>query len=310
MTLFHQLASCLPLVVAALPLPAALVMGLGGNRQSARWSGTGLLAVAMFLSWYLLGLTHQGLTWQQSFTWLPLPGSALSHSLRLGIRVDFMAAVMTSLTTTIGFLVHIYALAYLKAAHRRYAVLTGTFVSVMLAFWMADNLLGRFIGWELMGWGSYLLIGFWYQKTDATRRSTKVWLINQAGSISLLIGILLIGSELGTWNLVELSEMSSLALDHHPWLGVARFCLVAGLSTKSAQFPWFSWLSSAMKAPTPVSALIHSATLVGAGVYWLAGLGPILGPTILTGIAYLGALTALMGAYAALTQQHVKQVLA
>ena len=104
--------------------------------------------------------------------------------------------------------------------------------------------------------------------------------------------------------------MPSSALEHHPWLGVARFCLVAGLCAKSAQFPWFNWLSSAMKAPTPASALIHSATLVGAGVYWLAGLAPVLGAGMLTGLAYLGALTALMGAYAALTQQHAKQVLA
>lgn len=305
-----RLLGPLPGMILLLPLLAALAVGLGGRWRLAHWLGAGLLALAMLLSWGLLAVTYYGLTWQQSFTWLHLPGRAFSQSLRLGIRIDFLVALMVSLTTTISFLVHLYAMAYLKTARRRYGALTGAFVSAMLGFWMADSLLGRFIGWELIGWGSYLLIGFWHAKPDAARHSTKAWLINQVGSISLLIGILFLGSELGTWDLAKLATLPPLSLENHPWLGIARFCLVAGLCAKSAQWPWFNWLSSAMTAPTPASALIHSATLVGAGVYWLVGLAPVLGSVMLSGIACVGAMTALMGAYAALTQQHAKQVLA
>ena len=297
-------------MVGALPLLAALVVGLGGRQRFFQGLGTALLAGAMLLGGYLVVHAYHGTTWRLTFLWLQLPGSAWSCSLVLGIWVDFPVAVMMGLTTTIHFWVHLYAGAYLQTASRRYVVLSGAFVSVMLGFWMASNLLGRFIGWELIGVGSYLLIGFWYTQEAAAKHSTQAWLINQLGSISLLIGMLLVGSALGTLDLAELAALPPSAYQGHAWLGIARFCLVAGVCAKSAQWPWFSWLSSAMKAPTPASALIHTATLVGAGAYLLVGLAPVLGATALTGVAYVGALTALMGAYAALTQQHAKQVLA
>ena len=264
----------------------------------------------MLLGGYLLVLAYQGTTWHFSFTWLRIPGSPSSRLLLLGAFVAFPGAVMIALTTTISFWVHLYAMAYLQLASRRYVVFAGGFVSVMLGFLMADNLLGRFIGWELIGLGSYLLIGFWHQQASAARSSTKAWLINQLGSISLLIGMLLIGSELGTFDLAALAAFPQATYQRHGWLGVARCCLVAGACAKSAQWPWCSWLSSAMKAPTPASALLHTATMVGAGVYLLVDVAPVLGAATLTGVAYVGGLTALMGAYAALTQQHIKQVLA
>ena len=304
------LISYLPLVVGALPLLAAFVVGLGGRHRLFYWLGSVLLAGAMFLGWYLLVLTYHGATWHLSLTWLRIPGSALSLPLLLGIRVDFPVAVMMGLTTTINFWVYLYALAYLQAARRRYIVLAGGFVSAMLGFWMANTLLGRFIGWELIGWGSYLFIGLGYPKEAAAKHSTQAWLINQLGSISLLIGMLLIGRALGTLDLEELAALPQATYWNDDWLGVARCCLLVGVCTKSAQWPWFSWLSNAMTAPTPASALIHTATLVGAGVYLLVGLAPVLGVTVLTVVAYVGALTTLMGAYAALTQQHAKQVLA
>ena len=304
------LINYLPLVVGALPLSAAFVVGWGGRQRFFYWLGSVLLAGAMLLGWYLLVLAYHGATWHLSFTWLRISDSSLSHSLLLGVWVDFPVAVMMGLTTTISFWVHLYALTYLQAASRRYIVLAGGFVSAMLGFWMANTLLGRFIGWELIGWGSYLFIGLGYPKEAAAKYSTQAWLINQLGSISLLMGILLIGSALGTLDLEALAALPRAIYRNHDWLGVASFCLVVGVCTKSAQWPWFSWLSNAMTAPTPASALIHTATLVGAGVYLLVGLAPLLGVATLTGVAYVGALTTLMGAYAALTQQHAKQVLA
>jgi len=255
-------------------------------------------------------LTDHGSTWHTAFTWLRIPGSPLPFHLVLSWHIDFTVAVMVSLTTTINFITHLYALAYIKEACRRYMILTGGFVSAMLAFLMADNLIARFISWELIGLGSYLLVSFWHQQESAARNGTKVWLINQLGSMSLLIGILIIGSELGSFDLTELAVLPIDTYRGHGDLAMARCCLLVGVCAKSAQFPLFSWLPRAMTAPIPASALIHTATIVGAGVYLLASLAPILDIVTLTWGAYLGSLTALMGAYAAVTQQHIKQVLA
>jgi NADH-quinone oxidoreductase subunit L len=306
----HLLIGYLPLIVGVLPLLASVVAGLGRKQQPRSWLTTCLLALAMLSSGYLLVLTYHGNTWHGTFTWLHIIGSPLSCCLKLSFCVDFPVAVMISLTTTINFFTHLYALAYMQAASQRYLILTGIFVSTMIAFLVAESLIARFVGWELIGLGSYLFISFWYQQETAAKNSTKTWLINQLGSMCLLIGILIIGSELGSFDLNKLATLPKEAYCSNNWIAVARCCLVGGVLAKSAQFPWSNWLPYAMTAPTPASALIHTATMVGTGVYLLIGLAPILGITALTWVAYLGGLTAFMGAYAALTQQHVKQVLA
>jgi len=239
---------------------------------------------------------------------LRIPGSPLAFM--LSWHIDFPVAVMISLTTTISFFTHLYALVYIQATRQRYLALMGGFVSAMLAFLMAGDLIARLIGWELIGLGSYLFISFWHQEEPAARNSTKAWLINQLGSMILFIGILIIGSELGSFDLTKLATLSKEAYRGNGWIAVARYCLLGGVLTKAAQFPWSSWLPLAMTAPTPASALIHTTTMVGAGVYLLIGLVPILDVATLTWAAYLGSLTAFMGAYSALTQQHIKQVLA
>jgi NADH-quinone oxidoreductase subunit L len=306
----HLLIGYLPLIVVVLPLLAAVVAGLDRKRQPRFWLPTGLLALAMLLGAYLLVLAYYGATWCSSFTWLHIIGSPLSCCLKLSFCVDFPAAVMISLTTTINFFTHLYALAYMQAARQRYVVLAGSFVSVMLAFLAAENLIACFVGWELISLGSYLFVSFWCQQDAPAKNSTKTWLINQLGGISLLIGILIIGSELGSFDLNTLAMLPKETYRGNNWIAVARCCLVGGVLSKSAQFPWSNWLPCAMTAPTPASALIHTATMVGAGVYLLIGLAPILGTTALTWVAYLGGGTAFMGACTALTQQHVKQVLA
>lgn len=309
--LAHLLIGYLPLVIGALPLLAAVVVGLDYKQRLGYWLATWLLALAMLLGGYLLVLTYHGTTWHGFFTWLRIPGNPLPFCLMLSFCVDFPVAVMVSLTTTISFITHFYALSYMQVARRRYCVLTSGFVSAMLGFLMAENLMARFIGWEVVGLGSYLLVSFWHQQETASRSGTKVWLINQLGSVSLLIGILILVSELGSFDLDELALLSKdVSHDNKGWLVVAKYCLVGGVCVKSAQFPWFSWLPSAMTAPTPASALIHTATMVGAGMHLLIGLTPILGMEPLTLVTYLGSFTAFMGAYAALTQQHMKQVLA
>lgn len=312
MTVFQYLVdllvSYLPLIVGALPLMSAMVVELGHKRRPWYWIDTWLLALAMLLSGYLLVLTCQGTTWHRALTWFHIPGSNLT--LVLSWHTDFTVSVMVSLTTIVNFFTHLYAWVYIQADRRRYSVLMGSFVSAMLSFLMAESLITRFISWELISLGSYLLISFWYQQEAAARSGTRVWLINHIGSMSLLIGILIIGSELGSFDLAELAVLSKDAHRDNNWLVVAKCCLLGGICTKSAQFPWFSWLPNAMTAPIPTSALIHSATLVGAGVYLLVSLVPILDTATLTWAAYLGSITAFMGSCAALAQRHIKQVLA
>jgi NADH-quinone oxidoreductase subunit L len=305
--LINLLVSYLPLIVVVLPLLSTVAAGLGHKQRPWYGLDTWLLALAMLLGGYLLVLTYQGILWYRAFTWLHIPGSPFA--LVLSWHMDFTVAVMVSLTTIVNFFTHLYALAYMQTDRRRYLVLVGNFVSAMLGFLMAENLIARFIGWELIGLGSYLLINFWYHQETAARSGTRVWLINHMGSMSLLIGILIVGSELGSFDLAELAALSKDTDGSNGWLVVAECCLLGGVCAKSAQFPWFSWLPNAMTAPTPASALIHSATMVGAGVYLLIGLVPILGTATLTWIAYLGSFTAFMGACAALTQRHIKRVL-
>jgi NADH-quinone oxidoreductase subunit L len=304
--LFHDL----PLIVGVLPLLAAALAGLGHQQRPCYWLATGLLACDMLLGGYLLLCTYKGNTWHGALTWLCIPDSPSPFRLMLSFFVDFPVAIMVCLTTTVGFVTHLYALAYLQAARQRYCVLTGGFLSAMLGFLMAENLIARFIGWEIIGLGSYLLISFWHQQENTARSGTKVWLINQLGSMSLLTGILMIGSQLGSFDLDELAVRSIDTSYRNGWLVVAKYCLLGGVCAKSAQLPWSSWLPSAMTAPIPASALIHTATMVGAGIYLLVGLAPVLGIEMLTFVAYLGSLTAFMGAYAALAQQNMKHVLA
>lgn len=304
------LVSHLPLIVGTLPLLSAVVAGLVHKKRLWSWLSTWLMASAMCLGGYLLVLADHGTTWQNALTWVHIPGSNLFCCLKLSFFIDFPVAVMVSLTTMVSFIIHLYALAYMQTARRRYFVLTGSFVSAMLGFLMADNLIARFIGWEVIGLGSYLLISFWYQQETAASNGTKTWLMNQIGSMSLLIGVLVISSELGSFDLTELAQLSKDTSRSNGWLTMASFCLLGGICAKSAQLPWYSWLPNAMTAPTPSSALIHTATMVGAGVYLLVGLSPILDTATLTVAAYLGSLTTLIGAYVACKQQHIKQVLA
>lgn len=293
-----QLHHWLPLIIIALPLMAAPALGLG-----RWWLGTSFLATTALLSGYMVLLSYDGAAW-------PLMWTAPSNHVHwLRLRVDFAAALFVALTTIIGLFTHLYAASYLQDP-KRHGLLTSGFISIMIGSWMADHLLGYFIGWELMSWGSYCLIAYWHEGQAAARGSTTVWLVNQVGSVLLLIGLLLLSHESGTWHLEALRAWKPASAEAHPWLGIARFCCVAGIGTKSVQWPWFVWLPHAMAAPTPTSALIHSATLVGAGVYLLVNLSPVLGVTALTVVAYWGALTSFMGAGAALVQQHAKKVLA
>lgn len=212
----------------------------------------------------------------------------------------------------IGFVVYLFSIPYLEKDRsiQRYCILLTLSIVAMLWLVVADNLLVIFIGWELIGLISYWLISFWCQQTGPAQAGTKVWLINKFGSILLFMGILLLGSQLGSFSLVTLMRMRSPLAYSIYWLTLASGCILGGVFTKSAQFPFCSWLPSAMTAPTPASALLHAATMVSAGVYLLIRITPVMHTALLSMVAFIGSFTALMGAYAALAQRYLKSMLA
>ncbi|XWN34904.1 MAG: proton-conducting transporter membrane subunit [Roseivirga sp.] len=291
-----------------LPLLTAAVLGLGGQRRGSYWFASLLDALTVLLGYYLLLLTHSGRNLHSSLIGLQIPPSGFN--LTWGLHVDFPAAVMVSLTATLSFIINGYAMAYLQIDRRRYRILISIFVSAMLFLLMADNLISLFVGWEMIGVMSYLLISFAYQQPRAAQSGTKAWLIHQLGSILLLIGILRLGQETRHFALSMFLTMAEDTAGDSDWLHLAQWCLLGGACVKSAQWPFFNWLPSAMTAPTPASALIHSATVVGAGIYLLIRIAPGLDAATLTGLAYVGSMTTWLGACAALTQQNTKKVLA
>lgn len=245
---------------------------------------------SLVLSVYLL---FKGTSFLLRFHWF--------SGLEMGWRLDGIGLALASLVGFIGLLVLIYSTAYFeKESQPRYFLKMGFFISSMLGLLLADHLLLMFIFWELVGFSSYLLIGFWYQKNLAAEASKWAFMVNRIADLSLLGGILALGS-FDSFFLSELANIDSV------WMGAG---FLIGAMGKSAQFPFSAWLPRAMEGPTPVSALIHAATMVAAGVYLLFRLEPVMPGVILNATLIVGAASALYGAMSAITQHDVKQVLA
>src|SRR6185295_7764467 len=235
----------------------------------------------------------------------------------VAFRVDALSAVMALVVTGVGFLIHVYAVGYMAEDESlpRFFAYLNLFMFAMLVLVLADNLLVLFVGWEGVGLCSYLLIGFWYEKDENAAAGKKAFIVNRVGDVGFVLGVLLLA-----WTTAEPTAMS---LDF-AWIeahagaitgSVATtiaLCLLVGAAGKSAQLPLYVWLPDAMAGPTPVSALIHAATMVTAGIYMIARLHVVfaLSPTALQVVATLGALTALFAATIALVQTDIKKVLA
>ena len=251
-----------------------------------------------------------------AYTWMPhlLPGGV---QLSVGLLMDGLAMKMMLVVTGIGLLVHIFSLGYMKGDPSnlsRYFAGLSIFMFSMSTIVLADNLAMTFIGWEMVGFSSYLLIGHWFHKASAADAAKKAFITNRVGDFGFLIGILL---TLGIFHTLSFSEMgaanvSNVATSALTAMGLCLFCGAVG---KSAQFPLHVWLPDAMEGPTPVSALIHAATMVAAGVYMLVRLQVSMGaeaftPTACSVIAAVGAITALLAALMAVQQDDIKRVLA
>jgi len=245
--------------------------------------------------------------------WLPAQGQTLTS---LGVLVDAESTVMLTLVALVACLVQVYSLGYMSdepaPALGRYYAYQSLFAFSMMGLVLAPNFVQLFICWELVGLCSYLLIGFWYQKPEAARAAVKAFWITKAGDVGLLIGIVLLWRQSGTFDLIEMRTLVESGALPVAGLSLITFCLYLGAVGKSAQFPLHVWLPDAMEGPTPVSALIHAATMVTAGVYllfrteWLFALTP----DVLTLVAWVGAGTALLAAILACAQDDIKRVLA
>jgi NADH-quinone oxidoreductase subunit L len=243
--------------------------------------------------------------------WLPSDSVSIAT---VGVLADADSTLMLILVTLVAFLVQLYSLEYLHdeppAALGRYYTYQSLFAFSMMGLVLAPNLLQLFICWELVGLCSYLLIGFWYQKPEAARAAVKAFWTTKAGDVGLLIGIVLLWRVTGTFDLGELRALVTSGALPIEGLSLITFCMYLGAVGKSAQFPLHTWLPDAMEGPTPVSALIHAATMVTAGVYLLHRTVFLFPSDVLMVVAWIGAFTALLAAVLACVQDDIKRVLA
>ncbi|RCR67309.1 NADH-quinone oxidoreductase subunit L [Larkinella punicea] len=237
--------------------------------------------------------------------WLLIPGRAVPITFRL----DSLTLLMLVIVHFIALLVQLYSISYLHDERDRYRYFgfLSLFIGSMLGIVLAGNLIVLYAFWELVGLSSYLLIGFWFQKPAAAAAAKKAFIMNRIGDAGFLLGIFLLLFQAGT---TDLAELPDLFVSNGPLATLTGFCLFCGCIGKSAQFPLTTWLPDAMEGPTPVSALIHAATMVAAGIFLLARIHFLLTPDALLLITIVGTITMLMAAYSALYQTDIKKVLA
>ena len=303
----------LPWLFLLLPLVAAALDWLVLFRCPRVAAGVSILSVASTLALCIAYLS--GLQTGQAgvYAWLPVEG----WQINLGLLMDALAVKMMLVVTGIGFLVHIFSLGYMKGDPSnlsRYFAGLSIFMFSMSTIVLADSLIMTFIGWEMVGFSSYVLIGHWYDKASAADAAKKAFITNRVGDFGFLIGILLSLGIFGSLSFDAMPGHLNSAADG-ALLTTMILCLFCGAVGKSAQFPLHVWLPDAMEGPTPVSALIHAATMVAAGVYMLVRLQVSMGTDAFTElacavIAAVGALTALLSALMAVQQDDIKRVLA
>ncbi len=308
-------------LVPLFPACGAFLIGMLGRRFSRR--GVTTLCVGMPLAAFLwaLGAVRElqhlpGRQFEQVlFAWLPSL-TAASHSMGadVGLLLDPLSAVLVLLVTGVGLLIHLYSVGYMarEGGYYRFFGCLNLFLFFMLTLVLANNLLLLFVGWEGVGMCSYLLIGFWFKKHTARTAAMKAFLLNRVGDAGFLLGVLLLLRVFGT---VRFTAMTQALTRHAAPVGLitaATLLLFWGVTGKSAQFPLFVWLPDAMEGPTPVSALIHAATMVTAGIYLLCRTHLLFqaAPHTMAVVAAVGAGTSLFAAAVALVQTDIKRVLA
>lgn len=275
---------------------------------------TGSVVLACALAWTVFGQMVWGGEGAVAQTWLTWMESGPLH-VSLGAYVDRLTATMLIVVTTVSACVHVYSIGYMAEdpSRRRFFIYLSLFTLAMLLLVSASNLLQMFLGWEGVGVMSYLLIGFWHHKESANAAAMKAFVMNRVGDAGLLVGFFIILHTFGTLDYAALfGKIPAVAAANPTLVAVMAGLLFVGAMAKSAQFGLHTWLPDAMEGPTPVSALIHAATMVTAGVFLLCRMSPLFeaAPQVLHIVGWVGALTALFAATVGLTQTDIKRVIA
>jgi NADH-quinone oxidoreductase subunit L len=308
-------------IIPLLPLAGAAINGLLGKRfpkalvNTVALGSTALaFAYALWVAAQFAGLPLEQIPHIEHYaTWL----SAGPFSAEFGIYLDQLSLVMLLIVTGVGFLIHVYSVGYMahEGGYYRYFAYLNIFMFFMLTLVLANNYLLMFVGWEGVGLASYLLIGFWFLKKSAADAGKKAFITNRVGDFGFLIALFLLIKHFGTLQYDSLWTLVSKYPAETGGAGVLTaigLLMLMGATGKSAQIPLYVWLPDAMEGPTPVSALIHAATMVTAGVYMVARSNPIFNraPQALMAVAVIGTLTAIFAASIGMLQTDIKKVLA
>ena len=286
-------------------------LGKKARKSIVGMVGTLSVAVSFAVTLYLFANTSQEPVIINLFEWFSLE----KFNISFGFQLDQLSILWLLFVTGIGSLIHLYSISYMhddEKMHSFFAYLN-LFIFFMITLVIGSNLLVMFIGWEGVGLCSYLLIGFWYKNQDYNDAAKKAFIMNRIGDLGFLIGIFIVGFLFNTLDFTTLRTIITTASDVSDfWIAAAALALFIGATGKSAQLPLYTWLPDAMAGPTPVSALIHAATMVTAGIFMLTRLNFLfdMAPSVQTIIAIVGACTALVAATIALVQNDIKKVLA
>jgi len=301
-------------LIPALSALAFVVVAFLGRYLPKRGAFVSILAIlaGFAIFWFVLadllgsGLDHKA----YSFNWITVGDTNITW----GVMVDKLSVVMLGLVTFVAFLVQVYSLEYMRGDPRYgwYFAVHALFAAAMLALVLADNLLFLYFAWEIVGLGSYLLIGFWWERKSAAEAAKKAFITTRIGDVGLLIGIILLFKATGTFEISTIIEMAQAGEISMGTITASALLIFMGAMGKSAQFPFHVWLPDAMEGPTPVSALIHAATMVVAGVYLTARMLPMfeLVPSVMMTISVVGLITFIFAGTMALVMTDIKRVLA
>ena len=301
-------------LIPTLSAIAFVVVALGGRWLPGRGAFVSIAAMAAGFGLWLVALGDMlgggAAVVSYGVEWLTAGGTSIGW----GVHIDRLAVVMLGLVTFVALLVQVYSLEYMRGDSRFgwYFAVHSLFGAAMLALVLADNLLFLYIAWELVGLGSYLLIGHWWERRSAAEAAKKAFITTRIGDVGLLIGIILLFRATGTFDISDIIEMAQAGAIGQGTLTASALLLFMGAMGKSAQFPFHVWLPDAMEGPTPVSALIHAATMVAAGVYLVARMLPMfeLAPVAMLTVAVIGLITFLYAGTLALVMTDIKRALA
>ncbi len=304
------MSSLVPWLILIAPLVSAIVITLFTLRWKALSSTISVVAVLVSFICSCLVFAHSA-SYAAQITWIDVAGAL---KVPIALTLDALSRTMVLLVSGVGALIHIYSLGYMRDDHgkSRYFAALSLFMFAMLGIVLASNFVMLFIFWELVGFTSYVLIGHWFYRDAAADAANKAFITTRIGDFGFMIGILMIWTSTGSIVFAEIAPRMSGLTSYPTFLMIVALLIFCGAVGKSAQFPLHVWLPDAMEGPTPISALIHAATMVAAGVYMLVRVAFIIqaSQTALVIVAWIGTLTAVMAALIATQQDDIKRILA